>query len=947
MSMIRSEPLASEPRSSGPLFFGVTLLFFFVSGACGLLYQVVWTRKLVLLFGVTAYAVSTVLSVFFLGLAVGSLWGGRLADRTRNPLRLYGFFEALIGVWAILFILFIGLGEAGVVWVLRLVSGSHGMSVVLRALLAAAFLIVPVVLMGATLPLVARFVASDSRTRGLRIGSLYSVNTLGAVVGCAATGFVLLPTLGYTRTVLAGAAANGFVGLLAILLSKKYIRTSPNDATSFPAQIAPANMNRQGIASFAVVLVLGAFALSGFCALALEVLWTRLLVTVFIGTTYAFTAMLTTLLCGIAAGSAVAASLVDRRRHLVSLFGIIELLFGVSCLLMLPVFAWLPGRFAAWRLSVGFDWNRLVWAKFWLSFAVLFVPTFLSGMTFPVVVRALTLARSRLGRDIGRLYSANTFGGVLGAAAGGYLLIPLLGTHWGIVVLGLTLCVVGAGLILACPTRPLLAKTVFLVAGVALLVTTVRALPQDISRVLDRSYVPETEHIIHHREGVEGTVAVSEPNAETHGSNRTLWINGVQATISIEAGVLMNRFQGVLPMCFDRDPRQALFMCFGSGITAGTLGLFDFERIDAVELSRDVLEAAPLFAADNFNVLGNPKINFIVDDGRNFLLKTVNRYDVITFEPMPLALAGVSTFYTREYYTLCLNHLNPGGLVSQWIPLHSLSSEVVRSLIYTFTDVFPEYCAWFVNADLFMVGSNRALAIDYHGVERRLGVPTVHQALRDAGFTDLPELLTCFFMSKAAVDRYCAGGSIMNDDRPWAEFVAPKLMYEHNVAKALRELLDYYESPLALMRRPAADDAVGQTVRQTIARRYDARKHALAGMVELRRAGLLGSSEDEFEKALAIDPNCDYARTHLLGIAGVRVDQWTKSEEFEEAQNYLTRLLLSLPDEPRLRLYLGDVYFAKGDMPQALVNYRSYVEGGGDEPRASARIAALSTTQRS
>ncbi|HIJ66112.1 MAG TPA: fused MFS/spermidine synthase, partial [Candidatus Hydrogenedentes bacterium] len=299
-----------QSKASGLTVFVVTLAFFFVSGACGLLYQVVWTRKLVLLFGTTAYAVSTVLSVFFLGLGLGSLWGGRLADRCRNPLFLYGTFEVAIGLWALVFILCVGWGEAGVVAVLRLTAGTRAMSIALRAALAAAFLILPVVLMGATLPLVAKFVTVDARARGLRVGALYSINTFGAVVGCAAAGFFLLPALGYTRATLVGVAANGAVGGLAIVLSRRSAAAAHPESRS-DERLAEAEP-RAATAPRVAALVLLTFAVSGFCALALEVLWTRLLVTVFLGTTYAFTTMLTTLLCGIALGSAFASSWVDR-----------------------------------------------------------------------------------------------------------------------------------------------------------------------------------------------------------------------------------------------------------------------------------------------------------------------------------------------------------------------------------------------------------------------------------------------------------------------------------------------------------------------------------------------------------------------------------------------------------------------------------------------------------
>ncbi len=228
----------SKPSQVGlPVFFSV-FFFFFVSGACGLLYQVVWMRKLVLLFGTTSFAVSTVLSVFFLGLGLGSLWGGRLADRTHRPLYVYGLIEVAVGVWALLFIVLIGSGEALVVELLRWAGPSRMLGVAMRGLMATLLLIVPVTLMGATLPLLARFITARGPILGSRIGALYSVNTLGAVSGCAVTGFILLAQLGYTRTTLVGAALNIAVGIFALAMSRK-VPIEPG-AAEYGAPCSPA-----------------------------------------------------------------------------------------------------------------------------------------------------------------------------------------------------------------------------------------------------------------------------------------------------------------------------------------------------------------------------------------------------------------------------------------------------------------------------------------------------------------------------------------------------------------------------------------------------------------------------------------------------------------------------------------------------------------------------------
>ncbi|MBI3119333.1 MAG: fused MFS/spermidine synthase [Candidatus Hydrogenedentes bacterium] len=926
--MALESPSGERPVSPGLAWpvFALVLFFFFVSGACGLLYQVVWTRKLVLLFGTTAYAVSTVLSIFFLGLGFGSLWGGRLADRTTRPLRLYGLFEIIVGLWALLFILTVSYGEGAVVAVLKIFDWSRGAAIGLRALLALVLLLAPVALMGATLPLLSKFVTRQPRVRGLPIGALYTVNTLGAVAGCFFTGFFLLATQGYTRTTLMGAVANVVVGLVALGVSQFQERTTGKTGATEATETAEAPERR-----FVVWLVLGAFTLSGFCALALEVLWTRLLVIVFLGTTYAYTTMLTTLLCGIALGSAAASLLVDRLKRPAVALGIVMALSGVLSIFMLSLIADLPQRLNEIYRSGGSEWAVETRGKFVLSFMALFPPTFCFGMTFPLVVRAASSFRVTLGRDIGILYSANTFGGVLGAMAGGFVLIPLLGAHQGIVLLGVLLFIGACALLAAPPVG-------FARMGVGALLTMLMALalmraPEDVSQALNAGYVPEDHRVLSFREGVEGTVAVSEPVNETGGSNRVLWINRVQATASIEKGVKMNRLQGALPLLFDRDPKRVLFMCFGSGITCGTLALAGFEHIDAVEISPDVQKAAPLFAVDNLNVIERPNVQFHIDDGRNYLLTTDNRYDVITFEPMPLALAGVSTFYTQQYYQLCLEHLAPGGLVSQWVPLHGLNPEVVRSLVYTFTTVFPHYTAWFINADVFLIGSNQPLQVDYVRATARLAQTELQRALALAGFDDAIEVLASFLLDAKAIDAFAAGGTLMTDDRPWAEFLAPKLVYGRTVQDSVAQI-EAQATPIAAVLAPGApaDGLAALELRQ------QARLNDLKGVQRYYGGLAIGMHALEpFFASLEIDPNDFNAQFYVRQIVDSQVEVLTRWEEYGDLEALLQAALQHMPHEKDFLLYLGDTYFAQGKLPAAAEQYTAYLALGGDEPRAEER----------
>ena len=996
-----NSPPKMDARALGALIFTTILVLFFLGGASSLVYQVVWTRKLVLLFGTTAYAVSVVLSVFFLGLGLGSLMAGRFADRTPRPLAWFGVAQIIIGLWAVAFILGIAASEAWVVEALRGVAESRAGGITLRALLVAAFLLVPVTLMGATLPLLTRFVMRGHAFsgRGFRIGTLYSVNTLGAVVGTAAAGFLLVPAMGYLRATLLAAALDIAVGIAALVLSRRHEASAGalGDGLSAEIPLGPpfpkgeecaraANFNasansghdmnsgqRDTAATQPMVhevppfekggaggisghspprqesdvsprmpaLIVMAFALTGFCSLAFEVLWTRMLAILFIGTTYAYTTMLTTLLCGIALGGGTAALLIDRRvfKNYVGLFGLLCAAIGVTCIAMLPIFAEMPDRVTALRGTSGHNWPAMVRGYFLLSASALFIPTFLLGMTFPVAVRAATGDAQSLGRGVGRLYAANTFGGVLGALAGGFLVLPTLGVHNGSLVLGGLLVLGGAALILACPDSTRRGRVIGIGVTAACCLVLIPMLPTDVGRALNRWFVPSDQQVIHYTEGVEGTVLVSEPVDHPTGSDRVLWINAVQATASIEKGVRMNRFQGGLPLLFDRPLNEALFMCFGSGVTAGTLGQWEFERIDAVEISRDVLAAAPFFAQDNFAVVDNPRINFIVDDGRNFLLTTQRDYDLITFEPMPLALAGVSTFYTEEYYRLCRARLRPGGLVSQWIPLHSLTPGLVRDLARTFYAVFPESCVFFINADLFLIGSNEPLRINPALVEERLAQPAIRGALAPFGLDDPVEFLASFFMGAEALGEWTGEGPRMRDDRPWAEFVAPKVMFDRQVDLALRELQPHHESPLDLM---VFDDEAEETRwRDAIMRRHESKRNEILGLIDYYGAGAFGNPEEHFMRALEIDPNNANARYYLKEVCGQRHALLMRWAEYENGAAQMRVALQYMGDEPELHRYLADFLAHLDDHAAARHHYEQFVALGGDPARVKESLKSL------
>ncbi|HEY7546675.1 MAG TPA: fused MFS/spermidine synthase, partial [Blastocatellia bacterium] len=425
----------------------VILLCFFASGFSGLVYQVIWVRELVLVFGATTFAVSTVLTVFMGGLAAGSFYSGRRSEKITRPLRLYGLLEIGIGVYGLavplIFALLPGIYHA--LWGPLQVS-FIALSAV-RFLFVAIVLIVPTALMGATLPVLSGYYARDIKRLGLRVGALYSLNTFGAVLGASATGFILIPAFGMQASTLTAAVINILLGVAAISLSRRreiagevplerpvrskesktYVLSlfrSRKDSKSEQKIAIPVPASPQE-----VVAVLAAFCVSGFIALSYEVIWSRVLALIIGSSVYAFSIMLTTFLVGLALGASLISRFVDRFRHPIIAFALIEVGVGVTSIAGAYLFDDLPYLFVKlYHLFENSPLGLLLFARFFIASMVMIVPTLLLGAVFPLVVRICASAR-RLpsGRTVGDAYAANTIGAIAGSFASGFILVPWLG----------------------------------------------------------------------------------------------------------------------------------------------------------------------------------------------------------------------------------------------------------------------------------------------------------------------------------------------------------------------------------------------------------------------------------------------------------------------------------------------------------------------------------------
>src|SRR5205809_836190 len=643
-------------------------------------------RLLTLTLSVTVHAVTTVLAAFMAGLALGAAWGGRVADRVGRPLAAYALVELGLAATgaatpAVLFRL-----PPVYVWLHDRLGGSALAFGAARFGLAAGVLLVPCTLMGATLPLIARAAIARADGVGRGAGALYAANTLGAVLGCVAAGFVLVPRLGLAATSVAAAAVNVAVGVVAFGLGRR--TTAARTAARAVAVPAPAR------------LVMLAFGLSGFTALGYEVLWTRALVHYTHNSTYAYSAMLAVFLLGLALGSAALGAVTDRLRRPLLALGAVEILTGASVVGGLALYARYDRLVPAAAAAMGGlgSWPRVVALVFGEAGAALLPTTLLLGATFPLVARLVVGGLDGLGTRLGAAYVWNTVGSILGAVVAGFGLLPAPGMR-------------GAFL-----TR---------VVG-NLVVGTFLALPEG----------PRA-----------GTMAVRGDRMYAH-----------------------------IPLLLRPGARRVLNICFGVGNSLAAVAAHPIERVDAVELSPGVVDAAGFFRGTNHDVLADPRVQLTIADGRNFLLASHERWDVIRLDPPELHTAGVVSLYTREFYALARDHPAPGGLFSIWVNVVMTPEAELRLLVRTVASVFPQVSvwrgplrySWVINGSLGPHGPDLAL------LARRFAEPRVQGDLAEIGVPDPFAFLAHFVLAGGEVAAFAGAGPVASDDSTRLDFPVPR-----------------------------------------------------------------------------------------------------------------------------------------------------------------------------
>lgn len=762
----------------------VPFVLFILSGACALIYEVTWARYLGLFLGHTTLAHMCVLAAFMGGLALGSVYIGRITGALRRPLALYGVLEVGIGIYAIAYPVIINPIQAFTL------SAASGMQIGtpawlgLKLVVSAAVLLLPTFLMGGTFPALMRHFQPESPSGEDKSEWLYLLNCAGAVIGALLAGFTLIPQMGLQFTLIGVGAVNAAVGLFALMVA--YLEPPMSPAKSEAARDVARTTRHP-----AAVPVYIAITASGLAAMIYELVWIRIFAVTLGSSTYSFTLMLSAFITGLALGSLTVGIVPWMRRNPLLAFSLAEIAIGLVVLVTLPTYERLPYVFWKWSSllsrTVG-AFNLLNLLKYALCFLVMAVPTFFSGMTLPLAIKAVARRDEHIGRDSGFIYGANTAGTLVGALLTGLVLIRLLGLRH---TLELALIVnVLAGVLLLWFTNlryRRLSAGACCVAALGLMLTmpqwhpkafvcgTFRAtgLAPDSWAGYTRLY--SKVKVLFYHEDDDGTVAVVETGG-TRG--RALFING-KADSSSYSDQCNMVLASQLPMFFNLNARDVLVIGLGAGLSANSALTHPDARVDCIEISPAVGKALKHFDEANDRVRDNPRFNLIYEDGRSYVAATPKKYDVVISEPTNPWIAGVGNLFTREYYQSVDRVLNPGGVMAQWVQTYDMSDDLAKMIVRTVRAVFPyAYIFEAQTSDYIVVASREPLNPDYAQMDKRMSVPAVSRDLNRVSIDSLAALLgRQVLTAPASAVLVGAEGPINSDEFPLLEYGAPEAQF--------------------------------------------------------------------------------------------------------------------------------------------------------------------------
>jgi len=777
---------------------------FLFSGIAGLIYEVVWAKYLSILFGNTTYAYTVVLATFMGGLAIGSFSLGRLADKIRDRLTLYACAEIGIAVFCAFTPRLFALAKVVYLVAARHYAPHSPELTLVMCVIGASIMLLPTLLMGGTLPILSTYMTTSQSSRGKTVARLYYINSFGAVLGTVLSGYYLIHQFGLGLTLIMAAFVNFLVGVAVVIVRIAYGRPASRLwADEGEDGRGPEGLTGEAYSRTVITVSLCAIFVSGFVAMMYELVWVRLLSLILGSSTYSFSVMLAAFISGITLGSFLISRFMPGERGAFLLFGLCEACIGLFLIVSIPFYEKLPFLFLKLsgilsRTPETFMLYETI--KLCVCFLVMLPPTIFLGMTLPL---ASTIASRKLelfGRNIGSVFALNTTGNILGALATGLALIPVLGLKQSL-ELGIMINL-GLGILIFYMDRSpsLKHKIIFSLLCCATFAAYTILIPdwnkaQFTAQVFRRGRSADysspdslirNRKILYYRDGLNASVAVADT-----GDQLTLFVNG-KADASTGGDMLTQVFLAELPLILHPSAKDIMVIGLGSGVTCGTALLFPVRSLDAVELSREVVEANAYFARESHHALKDPRLRLSIEDARTFIQRTDKKYDLIISEPSNPWMSGVGDLFSIEHFSDCLRALNKDGIMAQWVHAYEMDDETFKIIVKTFCSVFPDVTLWELRGnDVLLMGTRKGLNPDFRESEKIMASPAIRESLARFTVNDLFTLLSLQVASRANVRDSVQSEYLVNSDYfPVLEYRAPRALYTNSFVRTYVENLD-------------------------------------------------------------------------------------------------------------------------------------------------------------
>lgn len=866
MSVKLPAPFARRPQIA--LFRWGIYACFFLSGATSLLFEVLWSRQFVTVFGNSCYAICIVLCAYMAGIGLGGLLGGRLADSVTRRTLAFAFIQAVVALCALAIPPMLDWMRLLVPTLPALSAYSLLVSTLARFGLSFAILVVPCFLMGTTLPLLVRVVTDSDKTIGSRIGLLYCVNTLGAALGCLAGGFWMIGTFGLRGTNQLAVGVNFLIAILALVLSRRADTTLCDIPAPLPTPRTEGIDHNEEPEVFAWLLLALAF-FSGFAGLACEVLWIRYM-SFIVSSTYVFPTILCVYLLGAGLGGLIYGLLAGRIRRPTRTLGIVEMLLALS----------VPATFITSALLFAGGPPPPLEQK-GMALLIVFLPTVLMGMAFPLLCAVYGRRVQTLGRRTGLLYAVNTAGTVLGALLPMFVFIPLLGIQTSLWFMSALYGVMGLALLSFAVAKDRLAMgTVLLPAAIAyvvvlfLLFATVPAdLCQRVFLATDFALAKHTD-ILFYCEGRTGTSIVTRNRIN---NCRAVYINGVSEVPLQYPHQLCFKMIGDLASMLHPKPDDVLMICFGGGVAAGATSVLpEVKSLTIVDIEKSVVNAAPLLSQENNGLLQNPKAKVVIDDGRNFIMTSPKKWPVIVSDSTHPKSGDSWVLYTQEFYQQVRDHLTDNGVFVEWVPIHGLRLAEFKIIVRTFQSVFPHASLWVVHGPdeqarfvsyVLLAGTSEPLKIDAAKLQERLNAEAVRRDLQPYGLDTTAGFLDSFICAEESLRRWTGDGPVNTDDLPFTQYMT---RYSRGPAFRNTDFIEPMEDIWPCLTNTGSDDSAKQL------------HEALKLRAEVNRLALTG----RLDKAYAVLPD------------DVRYQQMRRL--YEQGPRYVNALVELYRDNPKI-----------------------------------------------